>query len=101
MIRVGNLRNLQLKENEILIKIDRSTIVGNPFYMKREEERNTVCDKYNEYFYKQIAISSKFNKYILDIIEKSKTKDIILGCWCHPKRCHGDTILNYLNTIVK
>ena len=50
MIRIANIRTYKRKENEIPIKIDRSSILGNPFYMKNKTERNLICDKYQEYF---------------------------------------------------
>ena len=45
-----NLKNYKLNENEVLIKVDRTTTVGNPFIMHNESERDEVCDKYDEYF---------------------------------------------------
>ncbi len=95
MVRIINLRNYKLHEDEVLIRVDRQTVVGNPFFMKDESMRDTVCDKYEEYF--KTAINSKaFAAYIDNIIEQSKTKDIALGCWCYPKRCHAETILRYV-----
>ena len=50
MIRIVNLKNYKLNENEVLFKVDRSTCLGNPYPMKSEEFRNYVCDSYIEYF---------------------------------------------------
>ena len=53
-IRVVNLRNYVKRENEELVKIDRSSVFGNPFYMKNEREKektrhvgrpNMYCEK--------------------------------------------------------
>lgn len=95
MIRIVNLKNYVPQADEILIRVDRKSIVGNPFFMKDESMRDTVCDKYEKYF--KTAINSEaFAAYINNIIEQSKTKDIALGCWCYPKRCHAETILRYV-----
>ena len=95
MVRIINLRNYKLHEGEVLIRVDRQTVVGNPFFMHNENERDLVCDKYEEHF--KTAINSKaFSAYIDNIVEQSKTKDIALGCWCYPKRCHAETILRYI-----
>lgn len=47
MIRVVNLKNYVERNGEILFKIDRTSPVGNPFYMKIEKERDEVCEKKN------------------------------------------------------
>lgn len=96
MIRIINLRNYKLHEDEVLIRVDRQTVVGNPFFMKDESMRDTVCDKYEQYFNTHVQQAGKFKQYIDNIIEQSKTKDIALGCWCYPKRCHAETILRYV-----
>jgi hypothetical protein len=108
VIRVINLRNYKLNEGEVLVKIDRSSALGNPFYMSNESQRDLVCDKYETYFdtitsnYLNSAskISDKdmrFMKEIARIMHIAKTKDVALACWCFPKRCHGITIMNFIN----
>jgi len=91
MIRVANLRNLNLKKGEVLIKIDRSSVLGNPYYMKDESMRDEVCDKYVIYFNKKLN-DLKFMIELKNIYKLSKSFDIVLGCWCYPKRCHGLTV---------
>ena len=39
MLRVVNLKKYELKPDEILIKVDRSSAIGNPFKMKNYEEK--------------------------------------------------------------
>lgn len=113
MIRVDNIRNLKLKRNEIIIKVDRSSVLGNPFYMSDESQRGIVCDKYEEYFYDVVNNSmlaqmnmsdNEINKFIneLDrIYELSKSNNIVLACWCYPKRCHAETIKSYIEGRLK
>lgn len=96
MIRIINLRSYKLNANEVLIRVDRSSVVGNPFYMHNEAERNLVCDKYEEYFNSRIQSAGIFSEYIANIIRQAKSKDIALGCWCYPKRCHAETIKRYI-----
>lgn len=80
--------------------IGRGTPLGNPFVMKNysDEERNRVCDEYEVWFNKQIEDNNpKVMKELDKIMEILKRDDIIiLGCFCAPKRCHGDTIKRYL-----
>lgn len=101
MIRIINLRNYTLKPNEVLIKVDRSTVVGNPFPMHNETQRNEVCDKYAEYFAQQMPINKAFHAYIGNIYRTAKKQDVALGCWCAPKRCHAETIKTFIEQHLK
>lgn len=86
---VGNTANF---------RVDRMSPVGNPFPMKLEKEREQVCEKYEEYFSKQILNeSSDFYKYIA-LIERAHNKgfNINLWCWCAPLKCHAETIRRYI-----
>ncbi|XZH79068.1 NADAR domain-containing protein (plasmid) [Clostridium perfringens] len=99
MIRIVNLRNYKANPNEILIKIDRSNIaLGNKFKMKSESDRDLVCNEYAKWFETQIKSS---NSLVLNelrrIYKLALKKDIALGCWCYPKRCHGETIKKFLD----
>ena len=76
--------------------IGRGSLLGNPFVMrnKSDEERNRVCDDYERWIFEQLNINN------LDIINELKhiknlahrPEGVTLGCFCSPKRCHGDTI---------
>ncbi len=100
MIRIVNLRNYKLHENEVLIKVDRTSPVGNPFIMHNESERDKVCDKYEEYF-QNSKERDRFMNYLRIIYTKAKTQDVALGCWCYPKRCHAETIKNFIEENLK
>ena len=99
-IKVGNIRTHK-KDGSIAVKIDRSSVLGNPFYMTEESKRNLVCDQYQEYFNKKITsgTDSKFIDELNRIYDISKSNDITLLCWCSPKRCHGETIKRYIESI--
>lgn len=98
MIRIVNLRFYKPNESEVMIRVDRASIVGNPFYMKSEADRDFVCDKYEEYFKSQMKSNVKFRNYVNRIIEIAKTQDVALACWCAPKRCHSETIKRYVES---
>ena len=80
------------------IYIGRGSPLGNPFVMRSEEDRNDVCDKYEEWFNKQIEDE---NQVVLSELRRiyllAKRQDVILGCYCSPKRCHGDTIKKFID----
>lgn len=99
MIRVVNLRYYKPQKGEILIKIDRSNkILGNKFIMNSEEERDSVCDKYDSWFQSQIKNK---NQVVLNELRKiykiALNSNVALGCWCYPRRCHGLTIKMFLD----
>ena len=98
MIRIVNIKNYKAKENEILIKVDRTNkVLGNQFIMKEESQRDEVCNKYQEWFDQQIKDN---NLELINALNKIKDlslkTDIALGCWCYPKRCHAETIKRHL-----
>lgn len=85
------------------IRIDRKTILGNPFFMKHEEQRKEVCDKYYEYFMKEVKKEGgELRKEIIRLYKILLTgEDINLQCWCTPKQCHGETIKKFLECYTK
>ena len=96
-IRIVNLRNVQAKPGEIVIRCDRKTVVGNPFFMHDESERDKVCDQYEAYFQEQVKVQgSDFRKYVTFIYQKALKQDVALACWCAPKRCHTETIKRFI-----
>jgi len=98
-IRIVNLRNYVPKENEVLIRVDRTTVLGNPFYMRNETERDAVCDKYEVYFNTKLGTDKKFVTALRDIYYSAKTQNVALGCWCFPKRCHAETIKRFIENM--
>ncbi len=78
---------VNLKHNFFDVYIGRPTIFGNPF---KGKDRDSVCDKYEEYFHERIKNDPFFKEKVLRLVGK------VLGCYCKPKRCHGDIIVTYL-----
>jgi hypothetical protein len=54
-----------------------------------ENARAAVIEAYRAWFYEQIR-DAGFRAEV----EKVRGKD--LGCWCAPRACHGDVILEWL-----
>ncbi|MFA5306045.1 MAG: DUF4326 domain-containing protein [Candidatus Babeliales bacterium] len=83
MVEVVNIRSCSPRWGQPGdVKIDRTTSWGNPFFMHNESERDAVCDAYALYIMRMLKDGH------LDISELFTAKR--LGCWCKPKRCHGD-----------
>jgi hypothetical protein len=70
------------------ILIDRSTIFGNPYEIGVDGTRSEVIAKFKKYFDSNVELQ----------IESEKLRGKALGCWCKPKACHGDVIVDFLET---
>lgn len=55
------------------------------------ENREDKIKAFKQYFYHRLALEPEFKKRILELQGKT------LGCFCKPKNCHGDIIVEYLN----
>lgn len=97
MIRIINLRDYKLKEGEVIIKVDRSSVLGNPYYMNGESMRDKVCDDYEKYFNVLIKNNNRALNELRKIYKIAKVNDVALGCWCYPKRCHAEVIKAFLD----
>ncbi len=102
MIKIMNLRIVK-PSKPYDVHVDRTSILGNPFVMINEKDRNSVCDKYIDHFDKE----SMNPKNILFEKELERLGNIYLKhgklrlfCWCAPKRCHASTIRDYLLSLV-
>ena len=79
--------------------IGRSSPLGNPYIMMDNSkiERNRVCDLYELWFNEKIQKDDPVVMKELDRLYKiAGNNNLILGCFCSPLRCHGETIKNYL-----
>lgn len=78
-------------------KVDRTSPIGNPFFMANESQRDKVCDNYDKYFYEQMKKSNSFRNTVETLMAiYIQTKRLRLFCWCSPKRCHAETIKKYI-----
>ena len=94
----------------------RGSALGNPFPMRNETERDKVCTQYEDWFYSRIDEPSFLDlvelpisqtnlnpqtKQLIIIFRMAMKGDINLGCFCAPKRCHCDTIKNFLDNKIE
>lgn len=72
----------------------KGSIFANPFKIDTKEgiTRERSIELYKEYFYARLKNESEFKEAVL------KLKGKRLGCWCKPLPCHGDIIVEYLET---
>lgn len=74
---------VNIKYDEFTIKICRPSKWGNPFIIGEDGRRKEVLEKYRKYLWG--------NKELMSNIMSLDGE--ILGCFCKPKACHGDIII--------
>lgn len=81
-------RVVHCKREPFDVYIGRPSKWGNPFVIGVDGTRAEVIEKYRSWLEDRV-ISRRLN---LDEL-RGKT----LGCWCAPKPCHGDVLLEMLD----
>lgn len=76
------------KKEKYDIYIGRPSKWGNPFVVGVDGDRDMVIAKYEEWI--------NARPYLI-AMAKQELKGKILGCWCAPKKCHGDVLLRIAN----
>lgn len=77
----------------------KGSVLGNPYAHKNmsKEERDVACDKYHDYFYMNVN-EGEFKNTIGKLIKLlNHGYKLNLQCFCKDKRCHCETIKEYLD----
>lgn len=82
-------RIVHCKREPFDIYIGRPGKWGNPFVIGKDGTREEVITKYREYVLK--------NPHLLSSLHELEGK--ILGCWCYPKPCHGEVLLELMGKV--
>jgi hypothetical protein len=130
LIKIASMRgNLSSELGYMDIRVDRASVLGNPFELAKKEDRNRVSDAYEEWLYDQINDPQNFclglQRYELKIASKFKCptsnqvrkelsrlltlikqgNKLRLICWCKEPdkevRCHADSIKKVLLSFCK
>lgn len=72
-----------------VIYCGRPSTLGNPHELKSEADRTQVLEQYREWL---LAMIAENDDPVMDAL-KELTEDSVLGCWCKPKACHCDIIV--------
>lgn len=71
------------------VYIGRPSKWGNPFKLTSERQRDELIEKYRMWLLKQPEL----------IAALSEIQGKTLGCWCKPKRCHGDVLAELADSL--
>lgn len=89
---------VHFKKSEYDVYIGRPSKWGNPFTHIADKttlakyivkNRHEAIDSYRNW------LLNGDGKHLLDDIHELEGK--VLGCWCHPKSCHGDVLSEIVN----
>ena len=69
------------------VYIGRGSIWGNPFKIGPDGTRKEVIEKYREYILNNPELMAKL----------PELKGKVLGCYCKPKACHGDVLVELIH----
>ena len=89
------------KKEKFDVYIGRPTIWGNPFSHKdgtlaeyKMDTRDEAIEMYEFYMRDKIEKSPELKKLMIKQLDGK-----ILGCWCAPKKCHGDVLIKIIREI--
>lgn len=78
------MRVVHCKKEAYDVYIGRPSKWGNPFEIGRDGSREEVVTKYREWVLTQG-------------LPFEELRGRVLGCWCAPKACHGDVLMELAN----
>ena len=76
---------VHLKREPYDVRVDRRTLWGNPFSIPRDGDRATVIAKHRAWLASDPEAAEQRRRL-------PELRGKVLGCWCAPKPCHGDTL---------
>ena len=63
---------------------------GNPFIVDEDGDRDTVIASYRDHF---LPYKPSLARRLPEL------KGKVLGCWCYPKQCHGNLLIQALDRL--
>ncbi len=91
MMQVSNLRVVNVRKEPCDIYIGRGSIWGNPYHIGKDGTREEVIEKYRNYILS--------NNFLMSRLSDLRGKK--LGCYCKPKLCHGDILVQLVEGLPK
>lgn len=85
------MRVVNMKNEKCDVRVDRSSVLGNPFRIGRDGNREEVIKKYRAYLWNCVCVVDELNRLA------NMSDSTVLGCWCRPEKCHGDVVVGAVN----
>lgn len=81
--------------------VDRTTLLGNPYKIGIDGDREEVINKYRIYLPNMLNKDKRVRQYYSEIKEFAKSGDVILICHCVPNNCHALIIKEMIEKDIK
>jgi len=91
------LRVVHCKREPFDVYIGRPSKWGNPIKLLAERERPFVLANYRAWLDGDVHLAAVYGKPPTKEEIQAELKGKTLGCWCAPKPCHGDVLLEIAN----
>lgn len=79
--------------------LGQSSPLGNPYTYRSEADRDTIVDKYEQWFYKTVEQDPEVRTELRRLHNLGKKRGKLkLGCFTAPKRCHCHVIKQFLES---
>ena len=86
------VRVVHNRKQKFDVYIGRPSKWGNQFEIGQDGNRTECIEKYREWFHspeqKQLRVEA-----IKELTDKT------LGCWCYPKACHGQVLVEFVDSV--
>lgn len=92
MPKVWNKRDPNIPKDAVYI--GRPSKWGNPFVIGLDGTREEVVEKYEKWLWDEAILDYGVYGSTV-IVTELRGKDLV--CWCAPKACHGDVLLEIAN----
>lgn len=83
------MKVVHCKKEKFDVYIGRPSVWGNPYPMFSEDDRSEVISKYREWILAQPQLIER---------AKKELRGKVLACWCAPRPCHGDVLMEIANS---
>jgi len=87
------MKVVNLRKEKYTVYIGRGSILGNPFVLGKDGNRDEVISKYEKYLRNRLFSNFLPGRKTIREAIYNLSADAILGCYCKPKACHGDIII--------
>jgi len=77
------------ESQNLAVRIDRSSVWGNPYRLGADGTRKEVIERYRKYFAHHRSLHQRIGEL----------KGKVLICWCYPEYCHGEVLLEALKAL--
>lgn len=88
------------------VYIGRPSLLGNPYRIGEDGDRDEVIAKYRTWLWQQIRQRGEVYRELFRLAEIARNSDLYLICWCkqidREVGCHGDMLksaINWINSV--